>query len=68
MPIMNTFSEIDLIKMTDFEFLATIRAWPMESKWSDKKAFAYGLSRLTHMNGARYAQTGNTRAFTTSMR
>lgn len=65
---MNTFSEIDLIKMTDFEFLATIRAWPMESKWSDKKAFAYGLSRLTHMNGARYAQTGNTRAFTTSMR
>ena len=67
-PKMNTFSEIDLIRMSDFEFLATIRAWPMESKWSDKKAFAHGLLRLTHMNGARYTQTGKITAFTKSIR
>lgn len=55
-------------QMNDFEFMAAIRKYSMRSQWQDEAAFDFALSRLTHMSGKRYLQTGNIKAFTHSMR
>ena len=67
---MNTtnLSKIDLTSMQDGELKETIRQFPYPSQWSDGAAFDYALSRLTHMNGARYANSGDKKVFTTSLR
>lgn len=65
---MVNYSTSQVLQMSDAEFLATIRTYSMPSQWTDGAAFDYALSRLTHMNGRRYAETGNVKAFTHSMR
>lgn len=57
-----------LRQMPDGQFLDTLRRFPYASMWQDKDASAFAEAHLAHLNGRRYAKTGNPKSFTHSIR
>jgi len=65
---MAPYDTVQVRQMNDFEFIEILRQFPMKSQWQDGAAFEFAASRLMHMSGKRYLQTGNIKAFTHSIR